>query len=107
MGSLKSRYRPKPYRDGGAVPLEIQIDTPSAHLAADAATDHLLRAVDAGPPAASIDIDHDDASKAFQVQIDALRKSEDIQRQRAQAAQAPPALTLREQAFLKANPRRP
>jgi hypothetical protein len=47
----------------------------------------------------------DDASRAFQLQIDALRQSEEIQRQRAaQAAQAQPALTLKEAAFLKAHP---
>jgi hypothetical protein len=91
----------KRYERGGAVPLDVQINTPSAHIAADANTGHLLRAVTAGP-AASIDIDHDDASKAFQVQIDALRRSEEIQRQRA--AQAASALTLKEQAFLKDNP---
>jgi hypothetical protein len=107
------------YKDGGRVlpdgtvvgtptpdPLHVEIDTPRAHIAADAATDHLLRAVEAGPPAATVDIDHsDDASLAFQRQISALRQSEEIQRQRAaQAAQARSALTKNEIQFLEENP---
>jgi hypothetical protein len=74
MAHFKTRYRPKPYRDGGAVPLEIQVDSPAAHVAADTATAHLQRAVEAGPPAATIDLDDtDDASRAFKKQIEALR----------------------------------
>jgi hypothetical protein len=83
----KTRYKPKPYRDGGAVlaDAEINIEVPADRLKPEAAE-----------PAG------DDASVAFQRQIDALKESERIQRERA--AQATPALTLREQAFLKANP---
>ena len=84
----KTRYKPKPYRDGGAVlaDAEINIEVPADRLK---------------PEADSVD----GASRAFQLQIDALRQSEEIQRQRAaQAAQAQPALTLKEAAFLKANP---
>jgi hypothetical protein len=92
MARLKSHYRK--FRDGGAV----TADTPPA------------------PPVAIVDVDRndvasDDASRAFQLQIDALKESERIQRQRAaqatqaaRAAQAPPALTLREAAFLKTHP---
>jgi hypothetical protein len=66
---LKSPYRPKHYKDGGAVPLEAKV-------------------VDSEPmdkTVASIDVDHGDdtASSAFKGQIDALRKAEDTQRQRA------------------------
>jgi hypothetical protein len=66
---LKSSYRPKHYKDGGAVPLEAKV-------------------VDSEPmdkTVASIDVDHGDdtASSAFKGQIDALRKAEDTQRQRA------------------------
>jgi hypothetical protein len=85
---LKSSYRPKPYRDGGAVPLSVEVDTPRAHIEADKATAHMLPAMEAGAQA-SIDIDHpdhpdhrDEASRAFKKQIDALRRSEEIQRQR-------------------------
>jgi hypothetical protein len=108
---IKTPYRK--YKDGGRVlpdgtmagtptPLDIEIDSPRAHIAADTATAHLQRAVEAGEPAASIDIDNssDDASEAFKKQIDALRQSEEIQRQRA--AQA--ALTKNEIQFLKDNP---
>jgi hypothetical protein len=84
----------KRYRDGGAVeaqtsvPLRFEIDTPAAHEAADAATEGLL---------AAIEPQQDGASAAFQAQIDALRRSEDIQRDRA-------AKEARVQQILKANP---
>ena len=86
----KTRYKPKPYRDGGAVlaDAEINIEVPADRLKPEADSS-------AG----------DDASRAFQLQIDNLKEAEQLQRQRAaQAAAAPRALTLREQAFLKANP---
>jgi len=96
MARLKSQYRK--FATGGAVPLHVEVNTEQAYAAADAATDHLLRAVEAGPPAATVDIDHnetagDDASRAFQAQINALKESERIQRDRAQVAE-----------ILKANP---
>jgi hypothetical protein len=83
MARLKSSYRPQRFKDGGAVPLDVEIDTPRADVAADHATEQMLEAV--SPT--------DEASNAFQRQIDALRESERIQKQRNEVA-----------AFLKANP---
>lgn len=85
MAYTHSRYKkPAGYRDGGAVPLCVEVDTPVAHVAADKLTEHMLPVVEAmeAPPV-------DEASAAFQKQIDALRQAEQVQRQR-QAA--PPAL---------------
>jgi hypothetical protein len=47
MARKKTAYRPQRFRDGGAVsaPLHVEIDTPAAHIAADAATADLLEAV--------------------------------------------------------------
>jgi hypothetical protein len=47
MARKKTAYRPQRFRDGGAVsaPLDIEIDTPRAHIAADAATSDLLEAM--------------------------------------------------------------
>jgi hypothetical protein len=85
----------KRYRDGGAVeaqPLHIEVDTPAAHIATDAATDDLMSAVE--PHYA------DDASKAFQQQINNLRRSEEIQRER----RAAPPLTKNQAAFVRDYP---
>ena len=91
MARLKSHYRK--FRDGGGVHSDTTIDI-------QVPQENLERPKPEADSSAG-----DDASRAFQLQIDALRQSEEIQRQRAAlAAQAPPALTLREQAFLKANP---
>jgi hypothetical protein len=110
MGSVKTRYRK--YRDGGAVPL-----TPAAHIAADKATADLVPAIES---AVTIPDVQDDASAAFQRQIDALRKSEQIQRDRAATASqraAPPGrseiiadwkskgLTNLQESYLRANER--
>jgi hypothetical protein len=130
-------------------PLDVQVDTPEAHIAADKATDaalprlikmaenpgpeidavatarrdiekatasgdfnaqsdayrRLAKAERAARPQASIDISHgdDDASTAFQKQIDALRQSEAIQKQRHQLA-AKHGLTPNQSAFLEHNP---
>jgi hypothetical protein len=103
---LKSSYRPKPYKDGGAVPLHVEVDTPAARIESDKVTDHMLPVID--KPALSIDVDHshtkDEASQAFQKQIDALRKSEDIQRQRHAAVASQHGLTPNQMRFLQENP---
>lgn len=105
MARTKSHYRK--FRDGGAVtpsaPLHIEVNSEASHVAADHATAHMLPALNR---AVNVDVDvvqHDsglsghspatagdenDASVAFQRQIDALRKSEAAQRQR-QAQQVP------------------
>jgi hypothetical protein len=82
----KTRYRR--FKDGGAVsaPLHVEIDTPQAHVAADKATADLLPAIES---ATTIPDVQDDASRAFQLQIDALRRSEQIQRDRAAQAASP------------------
>lgn len=67
------------YADGGAVPLDVEIDTPRSHVATEAITDQMMQAHEG----------HDftpkvlegDASVAFQGQIDALRKAEQNQRE--------------------------
>jgi hypothetical protein len=92
MARLKSSYRPKAYATGGGIPLDVrlgyqpldvQVDTPAANVAADAATEQMLEAVSLT----------DEASNAFQHQIDDLRKAERIQKERNEVA-----------AFLRANP---
>ncbi|SDK14593.1 MULTISPECIES: hypothetical protein [Bradyrhizobium] len=103
MPRLRSRY--KKFRDGGVVrsdgsvagtitpePLEVQVDTALADIAADKATEHLLNAVESPQQhTTSIDVPTDEASSAFLKQIEDLRNAEQIQRQR-QAAPAPTAL---------------
>jgi hypothetical protein len=83
MARTKTKYRR--FATGGAVPLHVEIDTPAAHIAADKATADLLPAIESSTTIPDI---QDDASRAFQKQIDALRKSEQIQRERA-AGQSP------------------
>jgi hypothetical protein len=121
MAYTHSRYK--------AAPPHVEIDTPAAHIVIDKATAQrdVERAMESGDFKAqsdayrrlskiesaeeraqrgvSIDIDHskDDASEAFQKQIDALRKSEDIQRQRQQLAKQH-GLTPNQAAFLHHNP---
>jgi hypothetical protein len=87
MSRTKTKY--KKYADGGAVPLNVEIDTDVAHVNADAATEQLLAAAES-PDNVSVDIpESDDASKAFQKQIDDLRRAEQVQRDRsAEPAQA-------------------
>jgi hypothetical protein len=66
--------------------------TPQHDQAMEAATEHMQRSMEATPPQASIDVDNnhspDEASQAFQKQINNLRGAEAIQRQR-QSAPAP------------------
>jgi hypothetical protein len=71
--------RLRSYARGGAVPLAIEVDTPAADHAADVLTEKMLPAAEA-PSEAPISVEDGDASRAFQTQIDALRKSEQMQR---------------------------
>jgi hypothetical protein len=70
------RYRK--YHRGGAVPLTVEINTPKANIASEVVTDHMLPATEAHDFTPKVE--HGDASVAFQGQIDALRKSEQMQR---------------------------
>jgi hypothetical protein len=72
------------YKNREAVPLAVEADTPEAHVIAEKIPDG------------------DDASKAFQGQIDALRKAE--QHVAETAKQPQHGLKARQQAFLDANP---
>jgi hypothetical protein len=76
----------KKFAAGGAVPLSVEVDTPQAHVAADAATEQLMAAAESPQHSVSVDIPSDDASQAFQRQIDELRRAEQVQRQRAAPA---------------------
>jgi hypothetical protein len=116
MARLKSSYRPKAYADGGAVSLDtpetVYEDIEAASKAGDpeALEDAYKRLPSAEVNAAELEVDQDyrqhkmaanpataeaqdDASRAFQVQIDNLRKAEQVQYERNKLA-----------AFLKANP---
>jgi hypothetical protein len=68
--------------------LDVEIDTPRAHVAADVATSQMMPAAEAHDPTPKVE--HDDASVAFQGQVDALRAAEANQQQRM--AQGTPAL---------------
>jgi hypothetical protein len=70
------------------VPLAVQVDTPAAHVAADAATAQMVPAAEAQDYTPKVE--DGDASVAFQGQIDALRNAEASQRERT--AQGTPAL---------------
>jgi hypothetical protein len=70
--------RIRKYARGGAVPLDVEIDTPRSHIETEAITDQMMHAHedhDFEPK-----VEHGDASVAFQGQIDALRRSEQMQR---------------------------
>ena len=82
MSRLKSAYRPKAYATGGAVLPEGPV------------TSEITNEVDA--PKSEVD----DASAAFQAQIDSLRRAEQIQR----SAPPAPQLTTNQAAFLRDNP---
>src|SRR5882672_8812141 len=84
MGRIKTKYRAARYADGGAVHQPVEIDTPKATIVVEK-------------------VDDDDPSKAFQGQIDALRRAEEHQRNAQQAPQQP-QLTERQWAFVHANP---
>lgn len=80
MSRTKTKYRK--YAEGGSVPLTAEVDTPASHLAADVATSQLMDAAETAQHSVSMDVPSDDASVAFQHQIDALRQAEAKQRQR-------------------------
>src|SRR5271156_5733905 len=73
MARTKTRYRT--FATGGAV----EINTPAAHIAADAATAEMMPFIDVIAPS-------DEASAAVQRQIDQLRNAEGVQRQQAEHA---------------------
>jgi hypothetical protein len=43
---LKSTYRPKRFKDGGAVPLSVEINSPASHIAANHATSAMMPALE-------------------------------------------------------------
>jgi hypothetical protein len=113
---VKTRYRPQQFKDGGAV-LPEEIVTPDISLAVtpEVATTDVLDSRPGDDLASG-----DDATRVFQEQIDALRKSEDLVRQRqASPSQQQPlgnraarlqqwkqqGLTEDQAAFLQANPK--
>jgi len=79
MARVKTAYKPKAYRDGGAVPLTIQVDTPEAHIAADYLAEKMQPIIEAQHEA-----QHDESTVAFQKQLDALQGAESIHRDRAE-----------------------
>jgi hypothetical protein len=90
MARVKTAYKPKAYRDGGAVSADD---------------------VQPAPPAAVIDVERDDtatddASAAFQKQIEALKESERIHRERATRAhqEARVQQVLNENPEMRSNP---
>jgi hypothetical protein len=97
MAYTHSRYKNR-------APLDVQVNTPEAHIAADKATEAALPRLIAMAENPGPEIDaRDETSRAFQNQIDALRKAEATQNQRQQRA-TQNGLTPNQMAFLEANP---
>ena len=84
MVRVKTKYRK--FASGGAVPLDVQIETPAA------------------PAVEAMEAPVDDASVAFQHQIDQLRQAEAVQRQRNDEASRHAARLAEVNEILNANP---